>query len=173
MAVQQMATQQADVAGVILLAAPGRPLSAVLRDQLQTALPNALRQDAFAILDKLTAGKRVADVRPELNSVFRPSAQPFLMSILGIDPASEIAKVRQPVLLMHAGRDLQISRGDLAALRQARPDMRIVTLPEANHILKTAPTERAGNIAMYGDRTAPLDPGVMPPLVDFVRSVTR
>jgi alpha-beta hydrolase superfamily lysophospholipase len=168
-----LAAQQIDVAGVILLAATGRPLSAVLRDQLQTALPDVLRQDAFAILDKLTAGEHVAEVRPELNPLFRPSVQPFLMSILGIDPAVEIAKVRQPVLLMHAARDLQIAQSDLAALRKARPDMRIVVLPDANHVLKTSPADRAGNLAMYSDRTAPLDPDVMPPLVDFVRGITK
>jgi pimeloyl-ACP methyl ester carboxylesterase len=168
-----LAAQQIDVAGVILLAATGRPLSAVLRDQLQTALPDVLRQDAFAILDKLTAGEHVAEVRPELNPLFRPSVQPFLMSILGIDPAVEIAKVRQPVLLMHAARDLQIAQSDLASLRKARPDMRIVVLPDANHVLKTSPADRAGNLAMYSDRTAPLDPDVMPPLVDFVRGITK
>jgi alpha-beta hydrolase superfamily lysophospholipase len=168
-----MLAQQTDVAGVILLAAPGRPLAAVLREQLQTALPDALRREAFAILDKLTAEERVADVRPELSPLFRPSVHPFLMSVLGIDPAVEIVKVRQPVLLMQAGRDLQIAQSDLEALRKARPDMRLVVLPEANHVLKTSPADRAGNIAMYGNRTAPLDPGVMPPLIDFVRSITK
>lgn len=168
-----LAAQKMRAAGIILLTATGRPLSAVLRDQLQAALPDVLREDAFAILNKLTAGERVADVRPELNSIFRPSVQPFLLSVLGIDPAVEIAKVRQPVLLVHAERDLQISRNDLEALRGAGHDLRVVTLPQANHVLKTAPADRAGNLALYGDRRAPLDPALMPPLVDFVRSVTQ
>ena len=70
---------------------------------------------------------------------------------------------------MHAGRDLQIFPADFEALRKARPDAKVVELPEANHLLKTSPADLAGNRALYRDRSAPLDPGVLPALVDFVR----
>ncbi len=168
-----LAAQKIDVAGLILLTPTGRPLSAVLRDQLQAALPEALRSDAFAVLGKLQAGEPVANVRPELNTLFRPSVQPFLLSLINIDPAMELAKLKVPALILQAGRDLQIGLADVEALRRARPDARIVELPQANHTLKASPTDRAGNIAIYTNRTAPLDPGVMPTLIDFVRTVAR
>jgi pimeloyl-ACP methyl ester carboxylesterase len=168
-----LAAQKAGVAGVILLAATGRPLPAVLREQLQAAVSGLLQEEALRLLDRLAAGERVADVRPELTALFRPSVQPYLISLIAIDPAAELAKLNVPVLLLHAERDLQISRSDFEALRKARADIRTVLLPQANHVLKTAPADRAGNIAVYQDRTAPLDPGVMPPLIAFVREVTR
>lgn len=168
-----LAARQVEVAGVILLTATGRPLAAILREQLQAALPEELRAEAFRILDSLAAGRRVADVRPELMPLFRPPVQPYLMSLMAIDPAVELAKLKAPVLLLHAERDLQISRGDFDALRNARADVRAIVLPQANHVLKTAPADRAGNLAVYQDRAAPLDAGVMPPLVAFVRDVTR
>ena len=168
-----LAAQKIDVAGLILLASTSRPLSAVLRDQLQTALPGPLRDNALAILDKLTSGERAANVRPELNALFRPSVQPFLLSLIKLDPAAELARVKTPALLLHAERDLQIGRADFEALRQARPDARRVALPEANHTLKSSPADRAGNVALYTNRAAPLDAGVMPPLIDFVRSAAR
>lgn len=168
-----LAAQKINVAGIILLTPTGRPLAAVLRDQLQAGLPEALHADAFDILDKLSAGARVEHVRPELNALFRPSVQPFLMSLINIDPAEELKKLKTPVLLVHAGRDLQIQRSDFDTLRKVRPDIRTATLPQANHTLKIAPEDRAGNIAMYTNRRAPLDPGLMPPLVEFVRDVAR
>jgi pimeloyl-ACP methyl ester carboxylesterase len=168
-----LAAQKAGVAGVILLAATGRPLPAVLREQLQAAVSGPLQEEALRLLDRLAAGERVADVRPELTALFRPSVQPYLISLIAIDPAAELAKLNVPVLLLHAERDLQISRSDFEALRKARADIRTVVLPQANHVLKTAPADRAGNFAVYQHRTAPLDPGVMPPLITFVREVTR
>lgn len=168
-----LAAQKIDVAGLMLLTATGRPLAAVLRDQLQTALPEALYGEAFATLDRLEAGETVPDVRSELHALFRPSVQRYLLSLIKIDPAVELAKLKTPVLLLYAGRDLQIGRSDFEALRRARPDARSVELPEANHTLKSSPPDRAGNIAMYTNRAAPLDPGVMPPLIDFVHSVAR
>jgi pimeloyl-ACP methyl ester carboxylesterase len=168
-----LAAQRTRVAGVILLTATGRPLAAVLRKQLQSALSGPLQDEALRLLDRLAAGERVADVRPELAALFRPSVQPYLMSLMAIDPAAELARLNVPVLLIHAEHDLQISRGDFDALRGARANIRTVLLPQANHVLKTAPADRARNIAVYQDRTAPLDPGVMPPLVAFVRDVTR
>lgn len=167
-----LAAQKIDVAGVMLLTATGRPLSAVMRDQLQ-AMPASLKDDAFRILDKLIAGEPVRDVRPDLSALFRPSVQPFLLSLLTIDPAAELRKLKAPALVMHAERDLQISRSDFEALRAARGGLHSVVLPEANHVLKTSPADRASNIALYSNRTAPLDPGVMPPLVAFVRRAAR
>jgi pimeloyl-ACP methyl ester carboxylesterase len=168
-----LAAQRIDVAGVVLLTPTGRPLATVLRNQLQASVPEPLRADAFNILDKLSAGERVEQIRPELNALFRPSVQPFLMSLINVDPAEELKKLKSPVLLVRAGRDLQIQRSDFDALSKARPDIRTVTLPQANHILKIAPEDRAGNIAMYTNRRTPLDPGLMPPLVEFVRNVGR
>jgi pimeloyl-ACP methyl ester carboxylesterase len=168
-----LAAQKAEVAGIVLLAATGRPLAAVLHDQLQAALPEPLRADALRILERLAAGELAVDVPPQLHALFRPSVQPYLHSLIDIDPAAELAKLSAPALLVHAERDLQISRADFEALRQTRPDLRTVTLPQANHMLKVSPADRAGNIALYMNRAAPLDPGLMPSLIDFVRSVAR
>jgi pimeloyl-ACP methyl ester carboxylesterase len=166
-----LAAPQKDVAGLALLTATGRSMRAILTDQLKSKLPPALEAETYRILDALSAGQRASDVSKELYALFRPSVQPFLISVLAIDPAAELAKVKSPVLVMHAGRDLQIFPADFEALRKARPDATVVELPEANHMLKTSPADIAGNHALYRDRSAPLDPAVMPALVDFVRKV--
>jgi pimeloyl-ACP methyl ester carboxylesterase len=168
------ATAQIPVAGLAVLAAFGRPAAEGMREQFGTLpWPQATRGEAVRILYALERGERVADIPPELAPLFRPSVQPYLTSFLKIDPATEIARTATPVLLLYAARDLQVSAADRNALNLARLDARVITLLEANHIFKRAPADRAGNAMTYADPNLPLDPGVMPALVDFVRSVEK
>lgn len=154
---------------LILLAAPGRPLGAVLGAQFAAApMPGPLRQTALDILAALEAGRPVAAVPPELAPLFRPSVQPYLMSQLGIDPAAALAVARVPVLLVGAGRDLQTGPAEFDRLAAARPDATVLRLKAANHILVPAPEDRAGNIALYGRPETPLDPALLPALTGFL-----
>src|SRR5205814_8281695 len=141
------AAARAPIAGLVLLAAPGRPLAAVLREQFLAApMPAALRQEGLEILARLSAGDSVDNVPPHWAAHFRPSVQPYLQSVLNIDPARAFAQLSMPALLLHAERDLQVTRAELDALAKARPDAAVVMLAEANHILKRAPADREGNL---------------------------
>lgn len=134
-----------------------------------------MRAEAFDILEKLTRGERVANVPPEHAALFRPSVQPFLMSVLAIDPAAALARLRVPALVMWGANDIQVARADFDALAAARPDIKAVELPLTNHVFKAAPadlSDRAAQIKSY-DAAAPLVPGVVPALVDFIRSAAR
>jgi pimeloyl-ACP methyl ester carboxylesterase len=168
-----LAARQAPVAGLVVLSAFGRSLADGLREQLRTAILPALQPQAFAIIDVLARGGRVAEVPPELAPLFHPSLQPYFASFMNIDPAKELAQVKMPALLLYGARDLQVSLAHRDALAAARPDAQVVTLPEANHILKRAPADAQGNFKTYADRGIPLDPGVLPPIVSFVRSVAK
>jgi pimeloyl-ACP methyl ester carboxylesterase len=162
-----------NVAGLVLLAAPGRSLAEILRAQLRTApMPEELRSEALRMTETLARGEHVADVPPELAPIFRRSVQPFLISMLRVDPRLELGQLATPVLLLYGARDIQVSLQDRDALAKARPDARVVTLPSANHVLKSAPADRAGNIATYTDRSLPLNPGILPPIVLFVGEVS-
>jgi uncharacterized protein len=166
------AAREIAVAGLVLLAAPGRPLADILRTQFRDApMPETLRAEALRITDALAAGEHVTDIPAELAPVFRPSVQPYLRSVLAIDPRTELAQLSLPVLLLYGARDLQIPLGDRDRLARARPDAHVVTVATANHVLKSAPADRDGNIRTYTDRSRPLDPGVLPPIVLFVGEV--
>jgi pimeloyl-ACP methyl ester carboxylesterase len=161
------------VSGLVLLAAPGRPLADILGAQFRGApVGDDLRSQALRIVDSLARGERVDDVPAELAPVFRPSVQPYLVSALNIDPRIELAQLSVPVLIVQGARDVQLSLDHRDALAKARPDARVVTARTANHVLKIAPTDRDGNIKTYTDRTLPLDPGILPPIVLFVEDVS-
>jgi uncharacterized protein len=161
------------IAGIALLATPGRPLAAVLRQQLGAALPGERLAIALAILDRLATGARVDEVPADLAALFRPSVQPYLLSLLSIDPAAELARLRVPALLIQGDRDLQVGDSDLAALAAARPDATVVRLAGANHVFKSVAADRAANLAAYADPALPLHPELVPALADFVHAIGR
>jgi pimeloyl-ACP methyl ester carboxylesterase len=159
-----------EVAGLILLATPGRRLSDVLRTQLaDVAMPPALRDEAFAALAALERGESVTNVSAPLLPLLRPSVQPLLRSEIAMDPAREFAQANTPALIVSGGHDLQVTAPDAAALIKARPDARVFRAPEMNHVLKNAPAGRAEQQAAYTDPRLPLAPGLADAIADFVK----
>lgn len=155
------------VCGLVLLAGAGRPIGAVLREQLANA-PEPLRSQAMAILAELEAGRPVTDVPPQLAALFRPSVQPYMISWLPLDPAAMVAAWDGPVMIGQGTTDIQVGLTDANALAAARPDARLTIWEGVNHLLKIAPADRAANIATYSDPTLPLAPGVVDDVAGFI-----
>jgi hypothetical protein len=171
--VAALAAQKIESCGVIEVSGIGRPLGVVLREQLTAQnLPPPLPAQIETSLTELEHGRQIANV-PGLEALFRPSVQPYLISQLTIDPPKALAAVKAPVLILQGDNDLQVSLADARLLAAARPDAKLVIVPGMNHVLKAAPTDRAGNLAAYADPDRPLAPGVMPAILDFVKGVTR
>jgi pimeloyl-ACP methyl ester carboxylesterase len=158
------------VAGIVLLATPGRRVGEATREQLRAAgLPPAILDEALTTLAALERGETVPNVSPPLMPLLRPSVQPFMRSLLAIDPAGELARLRVPVLVAQGGHDLQISEADADALLRARPDAKSFRSPDMNHVLKAAPAERAAQQQSYSDPKIPLAPGLIDAMAGFVR----
>jgi hypothetical protein len=101
--------------------------------------------------------------------LFRPSAQPFLRSMLAIDPAHELHRLTVPVMIVSGGHDLQVGAADAARLARARPDAVRLDVADMNHMLKVAPADRAGQQEAYVNPSLPLAPGLADAIADFVR----
>jgi uncharacterized protein len=158
------------VRAIVLLATPGRRLGDVTREQLRAAgMPQPLLDEALATLAALERGESVASVSPPLLPLLRPSVQPFMRSLLAIDPPTELAGLRVPVLVAQGGHDLQVGDADAATLLRVRPDAVVFRSPEMNHVLKLAPAERASQDKAYSDPSVPLAPGLVDAIVAFVR----
>jgi pimeloyl-ACP methyl ester carboxylesterase len=166
------------VAGIVLLAGPGRRFDAILREQLAgVPLPpdqQRYRKEAFAIIDALAKGQRVAEVSKPNWVLFRPSVQLFFITLIAVDPAAEFSRLTVPALIVQGARDIQVKVTDYEALRKARPDATSLLLPDANHMFTRAPanlSDRAAQVKSY-DPKAPLVPDLMPALVSFIKSVS-
>jgi hypothetical protein len=110
----------------------------------------------------------VAPLPPELPpavaaALFRPSVQPYLVSLLALDPRDEAAAVAArgiPVSVVQGTTDLQVSAADAERLAAGagRPARLFAGM---NHVLRLAPADRDANLATYGNPALPLAPGLV------------
>lgn len=159
------------ICGLILVAAPGRPLGDILAEQLRANPANApILDQALAILAEISAGRAVAAeaVPPALMPLFRPSVQPFFMSMLALDPAELVRRRQGPMLVIQGITDIQTSIVDAERLGAAREGVEVRLIDGMNHVLKAAPADRAANIATYANPDLPLAPGLIEAVADFV-----
>lgn len=161
-----------DICGLVLVAAPGRPLGAVIREQLQANPANApLLPQALNAISELEAGRKVdtTAMHPALLPLFRPAVQAFLIESFRQDPAGLAAKIDKPILILQGETDLQVTVADARTLKAAQPKASLVLLPQVNHLLKVAPADRGPNLATYADPSLPLAPGVVEAIATFLK----
>lgn len=164
-----VASQKADVDAFISIAGAGRPIDEVLLEQLQVQLPANLLKESTEILEKLKQGEQVKTVSPELQSVFRPSVQPYMISWLQYDPAEQLQRLNKPILLINGNIDIQVPVKDAELLHEAKKDSELLIVDKMNHILKEAPADREGNIATYSNPDLPLAKGLIDGIVKFLQ----
>lgn len=168
----QAAQDSTDLCGIVLMASPGRPLAAAMREQFKAGPAFApILGAALGVLDSLEAGRKVdpATMPWRLQLIFPASTQPFVIDLFAHDPARLAASVRLPKLILQGERDIQISIADAQALAAAAPDAKLMLLPGVNHVLKlVASDDRAANVATYRDPTLPIAPSVVDAVADFV-----
>jgi pimeloyl-ACP methyl ester carboxylesterase len=164
-----VAANQAKADSFISIAGAGRTIDEVLLEQLETQLPPKLKLEAKDILEKLKQGKQVPTVSAELQIIFRPSVQPYIISWLRYNPQEELAKLTCPVLILNGDRDLQVPIKDAEALHQAKKDSQMLIVKNMNHILKEAPEDREGNIAAYSNPDLSLAKGLVDGIVSFLK----
>ncbi len=163
-----LAAQQTKVDSFVSLAGAGREADELLLEQLEGQLSTALKEEAIAILGSLKQGELVPNVSTDLQALFRPSVQPYMISWLQYNPAEIIASLDSKVMIIQGTTDLQIHAADAEALKQGKQDATLLYLDGMNHVLKEAPAERAANIATYTDASLPLHEQLVPAIANFI-----
>jgi pimeloyl-ACP methyl ester carboxylesterase len=163
-----VATKEARPDAFVSLCGPGRPFADLVREQLKGALPKDLLESSDTILGELEAGRPVKDVPATLRGIFRPSVQPYLLSLFKHDPAKLAAEFPGPVLVVSGSTDIQVPPADGKRLAGARGTW--VTIDGMNHVLKpVGTTDRAVQVPTYSDRALPLHPKLVPLVAGFLK----
>lgn len=163
-----VAAEQTNADGFISIAGAGRSIDQVLLEQLGEQLPANLLEESNTILDQLKQGNQVETVSQELQSIFRPSVQPYMISWLQYDPAEQLQKLHSPVLLVNGNRDIQVPSSDAELLQNAKKDAKLLIIEKMNHILKEAPEDWEGNMATYTNPDLPLAEGLIEGIIGFL-----
>jgi pimeloyl-ACP methyl ester carboxylesterase len=162
-----------DICGVVAVAAVGRRMGDVLRQQLRGNPANApILAPALATIDSLEAGKRVdsSALPAPLRAMFNDDVQPFLIDLFSQDPAGLAAALKVPLLIVQGDKDIQVTVEDAEALARAQPKAKLAILPGVNHVLKIPQgDDRVANLAAYANPDLPIAPSLVDALSDFVK----
>jgi pimeloyl-ACP methyl ester carboxylesterase len=128
-----------------------------------------------SILSRMKQGGTVpgSDVPQELQALFHPSVQPFLISQMQYDPREVIGRVQQPVLIIGGDNDLQISPDDARALAEAQPKARLHIIEGMTHVLKiSSETDMQRQVlTVYLNGELPISEELVETMVQFIRNL--
>jgi len=167
-----LAAPQLDAAAVISVSGTARPVDQVLRQQLSYRLPPALMLRSNELLDSLKAGHVDTDVPPQLQVIFRPSVQPYLISLFREDPAAAFARLKMPALIIQGSNDIQVGVDDARQLKAAKPDAQLALIEGMNHVMRIVPNDIKRQLASYKDPQLPLAAELGTRILGFIDSVT-
>ena len=165
------ARQGPPVASVISVSGLGRSLGVVMREQLTRQFDSATLVRYDTAMAQYLRGEQPKDVPAQLGPLFVPINLSFMKSLSSFDPPVAIRGVRQPVLIVQGGRDLQVTVADAERLHAARPDAQLVVIPMANHVLKqVTDTTLIGQMPAYQNPALPIMPDVVNAIADWIRN---
>lgn len=170
--IASLAAPGMDAAGVISIAGTARPVGQVLREQLQrNNMPPALLQRSFELIHALESGRTDDNVPEALHVIFRPSVQPYLISLLRYDPAKAFAALKMPALIIQGTHDIQVDVNDARLLKAAKPDADLALIDGMNHVMRIVPMDIKRQVQSYNDPNQRLSSELGDKIVRFVTKV--
>lgn len=161
----------AKVSGIISVAGMGRSFDQVLKDQMADE-PFYIRNVSNNIIDSLKAGYDVKFVPFYLTNLFRPSAQPFLRSIMKYDPQKLIRNLNLPIAVVQGDTDMQARIEDARLLHAANSSSRLIIIVGMNHVMKNCPTiDRDIQLPTYVNPTLPINSDLVEVISDFTNQI--
>jgi pimeloyl-ACP methyl ester carboxylesterase len=165
-----IAGQDDRVTGVVLVSGMGRSFDEVIAEQISKNAPLIIQQESQTIMDSLKEGKLVSKVPSYFNALYRPSVQPYLISLLKYAPLAQASMLQKPVLILQGDADSQIQVKDAEALAKVVKQAQLVIIPKMDHVLKEV-LDTQKPLANYTDAEGPLAPGFLNALTDFIKNL--
>lgn len=151
----------------ISIAGAGQSADKILKEQLSSQ-PKEVQDLSFPMIDSLQNGKTIDNVPPILNSLFRPTVQPYMISWFKYDPQNEIKKLSIPTLILQGTNDIQVSVEDAKRLSNANPKAELVLIYNMNHIFRIIDGDRQINLATYSKGNLPIANELVKSITDFI-----
>jgi len=153
---------------LVSLEGPGQPAGRLLLEQLRPQLPPAIETKVSYVIGQLETGHIVSNVPVAVNSIFRRSEQPYLISWFRYNPALELRTVRTSILVVQGTTDIQVSQQDAHLLAAANRRAELLIIPGMNHVLKPSPSDRTNEWAAYENPNLPVEPQLIQSVAHFI-----
>lgn len=153
----------------ISIAGAGDSADKLIKTQIASKSNKQIEDLTFPIIDSLKNGNTVKKVDPILNSLFRASIQPYLISWFKYNPQAEIKKLNIPVLIVQGNNDLQVTVKDAESLAQSNKKAELLIVDKMNHIMKIVDGDVQANMASYSNETLPISEVMTNKIVSFIQ----
>lgn len=153
----------------ISIAGPGESADKLIKAQIASKSNKQLEDMTFPIIDSLKRGNNVKKVDPMLNSLFRPSVQPYLISWFKYNPQEEIKKLTVPILIVQGNNDLQVTVKDAELLSAANKNAELLVVDKMNHVMKIVDGDQQANFASYSNETLPISEVMTSKIISFIK----
>lgn len=170
-----LAEEVPDLAGVVLLAAPARPLDRLVVDQTATQLRLAGADDATSKARLEATEKAFRAIREEGSAAppFLGAPASYWRDVMTVDVPARLRALDRPALVLQGDEDIQVRRDlDFDALREkvGTREGRVTyrSFPGLNHLFQ--PVEGRSTGAEYGI-AKPMDPSVAEAIAEWIAKV--
>ncbi|CAD0006050.1 alpha/beta hydrolase [Flavobacterium chungangense] len=153
----------------ISIAGPGESADILIKTQIGSKSNKQLNDLTFPIIDSLKSGNTVKKVDPMLNSLFRASIQPYLISWFKYNPQTEIKKLNVPILIVQGNKDLQVTVKDAELLSQASKNAELLIVENMNHVLKNIEGDTQANMESYNNESLPVSEVMTNKIISFIK----
>jgi pimeloyl-ACP methyl ester carboxylesterase len=153
----------------ISIAGAGDSADKLIKTQIASKSNKQVEDLTFPIIDSLKNGNTVKKVDPILNSLFRASIQPYLISWFKYNPQAEIKKLNIPVLIVQGNNDLQVTVKDAESLARSNKKAELLIVDKMNHIMKIVDGDVQANMASYNNETLPISEVMTNKIVSFIQ----
>ncbi|MNJ61117.1 Alpha/beta hydrolase family protein [compost metagenome] len=103
--------------------------------------------------------------------MFRPSVQPYLISLFRQNPAAAFARLPMPALIVQGRNDVQVDVADAERLKAAKPDAQLVLIDGMNHMLRISPKAMSQQRDSYLNPELPLARELGERIVTFIQQL--
>ena len=166
-----MLAAKENVDAFISLAGAGEPIDNILVAQISKMAPQ-LGENARTALNELKENGSTTSYNPMLESVFRPSVQPYMASWIKYDPAKEISSLEIPVLIINGTADIQVDEKQAKLLEAGNEAAQLLLINDMNHVFREVESKDAlVNTKSYNEPNTPLHPELIPAITEFIKEL--
>lgn len=162
-----MIASQGRADGFISIAGAGQEIDDVIVDQIAKQAPG-LEDNARTAFDDLRVNGIAQDYSPGLESIFRQSIQPFILSWMQYNPKAELSKLNIPVLIINGDKDLQVQISEAELLFAIKPESKYIIIKNMNHIMKEISGDDLENQKSYNEYNRPISTELIDVISAFI-----
>ncbi len=157
-----------NIDGFISINGAGQSIDAVIVQQISQQQPGLDKVAAATFKKVKDSEELVYEIERDLYVIIGPQVQPFMKSWMQYNPATELKKLKTPILIINGTKNRQMNATEAQLLKDAVPTATLEIIKNMNHVLKTVGDDEIEASKTYINPNFPLNNRLLELIVKFV-----